>query len=255
MEDQLSFIPSEEEIARQHTFSAEFRAAMEKLLRTRGREKKRISKHEFVYGFNRAAACILAVLLIGGAVTAGYLILSPAGKSAPAEAPEMAMPESAFDIAVPEEAPASGENGQETAVFMGSSISRAPVQELAQFQDNIRTLVNSPVLSREAEAVTVTIGNMEEFPIRYYAEMELEVRIGGVWYQVPGEQRSKEEQMVTLEPKMAQDEELYFADYELDYEAEQYRVVTYFDDLTLCSEFRFEDLEKDLEEAFDASEN
>lgn len=259
MEDQISFIPPERDIARQHTFSAEFRAAMEKLLHTGGREKKHIHKHEFVYGFNRAAACILAVLLVGGAAAAGYLILSPAEKAAPAEAPETAYDQANQETgiaeeAVEEEAPEASED-LKTVEFMGGIIERAPVQELAQLQGNIKTLVNSPVLLREAEEVTVTIGNMEEHSIRYNARMELEVRIDGIWYQVPGQQSTEEEdEWITLEPKMAQDEEFSFADYDLDYEAEQYRVVTHFDDLTLCSEFRFANPEEIPEEPPTASE-
>ncbi len=57
MEEQMSFIPPESEIARMHTFSESFQRAMEQLLRTRGKtERRTISRKEFVYGFNRAAA-------------------------------------------------------------------------------------------------------------------------------------------------------------------------------------------------------
>ena len=50
---------------------------------------------------------------------------------------------------------------------------------------------------------------------------------------------------------MAQDEEIFLENYELDYEAEMYRAVTYMDGLILCSQFRFENPEEDLEEALE----
>ena len=171
-----------------------------------------------------------------------------APEAAPEEAGAGGEESAATEEAPAEEAP---DTGAETTEFMGGQIPRAQVQELAQSQGKVRTLVNSPVLARETEQVTVTIGNMEEYPIHYFAEMELEVQIGGIWYQVPRKAAAQNEEMVTLEPGMAKDESFLFADYELDYEAEQYRIVTYFDDLTLCSDFRFETLEEGLSEALD----
>ena len=50
---------------------------------------------------------------------------------------------------------------------------------------------------------------------------------------------------------MAQDEEIFPDNYEFDYDAEMYRVVTYLDGLILCSQFRFENPEEDLEEALE----
>ena len=66
MEEQLSFIPPECEIARMHTFSQEFREYMEKLLKTQGRPERRIlTRKEFIYSFNKIAASILIVLAVG----------------------------------------------------------------------------------------------------------------------------------------------------------------------------------------------
>ncbi len=56
---------------------------------------------------------------------------------------------------------------------------------------------------------------------------------------------------VVLEPGMAQDEELSFADYALDYDAEQYRVLTYVDGVPYSAQFRFESVEQGLEEALE----
>ena len=52
----------------------------------------------------------------------------------------------------------------------------------------------------------------------------------------------------------AQDEEILLEYYDLDYDAEKYRVVTYLDGLILSSEFRFENPETDLEKALEKTE-
>jgi len=274
MEEQLSFIPPEREIARMHTFSEEFKEAMAKLLRTKGKpEHKKITKREFVYSFNKIAACILVVLVIGGACAGGLVMLSRSG--AKSEAPQEAVPSAAaqdtvesaeaeeeaaeYEEAVPEE-PAEGapeEGGEvipEEAEFCGRKISLAASQYLPESADDVKTLINSPVIARDAEKILLTIGNMKERPIYYYASMDLEVLIDGAWYLVPSKQEIDEEtsgQLVMLEPGMAQDEELSLEYYDLDYEAEKYRVVTYLDGLTLSSEFRFANPEEDLEAALE----
>ena len=88
----------------------------------------------------------------------------------------------------------------------------------------------------------VTVGNMEEHTIYYYRYMDLEVFIDGYWYLVDPKEEPDEEdryQMAALESGMARDEAIPLANYELDYEAEMYRVVTYVDGMTICSPFRF----------------
>ena len=104
----------------------------------------------------------------------------------------------------------------------------------------------------------MTIGNMEEYQIYYYANMDLEVLIDGAWYLIPSKQDLSEEEsdrMVMLEPGMAQDEEIFLENYDLDFDAEKYRVVTYLDGWILSSEFRFENPETDLEEALENVED
>lgn len=281
MEEQLSFIPPEREIARMHTFSKEFLEYMEKLLRTKGRpEQRTLARHEFIYSFNRVAASILVLLVIGGALAGGTLLLSRGGSkgssadtSAPTEmneapagaesAEEAAEAESgAYDETVagmeePKEAPAGdagGAGASESVEFMGSRIFRADNQRLWETTETVKTLVNSPIIARNAQSVKVTIGNMDERPIYYYGSMDLEVLIDGVWYLVPPKKALTEEEenrMVRLEPGMAQDEELILENYELDYDAEMYRAVTYLDNMILSSEFRFENPEEDLEEALE----
>ena len=269
MEEQLSFIPPECEIARMHTFSQEFREYMEKLLKTKGRpERRTIHRKEFIYSFNRAAACILVLLVVAGAFAGGLLLVSKSGSksstdmSAPAEAPSE----------TEAEAPASEEGGvdQDTAAggaeepdealapesveYMGGRIFLADNQRLQEKTETVKTLVNSPVIARDAESIKVTIGNMDERPIYYYASMDLEVLIDGAWYLLEPETTPSEEEerrLVSLEPGMAQDEEIFLENYHFDYDAEMYRAVTYLDGLILCSQFRFENPEEDLEEALE----
>ena len=98
MEEQLSFVPPEREIARMHQFSQEFQKRMEKLLQTGGRAPgKKLEKREFIYGFNRIAAGILLFLIVGGV---GYLGLSMVEKG-------NSKKEAAYDEAAPAEEPDS----------------------------------------------------------------------------------------------------------------------------------------------------
>lgn len=278
MEEQLSFIPPECEIARMHTFSQEFREYMEKLLKTKGRpERRTIHRKEFIYSFNRAAACILVLLVVAGAFAGGLLLVSKSGTksntdmSAPAEAPAEETAEAPaseeegayYDMEAgagaeePAEAPAAdtgGAGAPESVEYMGGRISLADNQRLREKTETVKTLVNSPVIARDAESIKVTIGNMDERPIYYYASMDLEVLIDGAWYLVPPKERPTEEEerrLICLEPGMAQDEEIFLENYEFDYDAEMYRAVTYLDGLILCSQFRFENPEEDLEEALE----
>lgn len=266
MEEQLSFIPPEGEIARKHRFSGEFEQSMQEMCATRGRRQhRRISSREFTYGFNKIAACILVILVAGGILTGGYLALHRASDVDSTAQVETAAADMAEDTAVmaeesAEDSAADGETGkQETAKvpeqvsFAGQSIDLASEQEVSGETDTVKTLVSCPVLTRDAEEVKVTIGNMGEAAISYNANMELQVQVDGAWYVVPRRQEpvGQQDTTVVLEPGMAQDEELSFADYALDYDAEQYRVLTYVDGVPYSAQFRFESVEQGLEEALE----
>lgn len=284
MEEQLSFIPPECEITRMHTFSQEFLECMERLLKTKGRPEQRIiHRKEFIYSFNKVAASILVLLVVSGAIAGGALLLSKNSKSsssdmASSEMSEAPAEEGAIEAEAPAEEPVDGENesfevetgaqepgeapwgdaggkGESEGVeYMGSRIFLADNQILQEKTATVKTLVNSPVIARDAESIKVTIGNMDERPIYYYASMDLEILIDGSWYLVPPKEAPTEEEenrLVRLESGMAQDEEIFLENYKLDYDAEAYRVVTYLDGLTLCSQFRFENPEEDLEEALE----
>ena len=155
---------------------------------------------------------------------------------------------------------------------MGQSLLMAEEQALPSESNGIRMLISSPVVDREAEDIKVTFGNLTEETVTYSRELELQVCLDGVWYVVPklsdsqsGPQAQEEEQeqpenesgngIVELESGMAQDEKILLSEYELDYEAELYRVVSRIDDRLFASEFRFETLEEGLEEALDSTLN
>ncbi|MCI8852693.1 MAG: hypothetical protein HFI30_01200 [Lachnospiraceae bacterium] len=282
MEEQLSFVPPEREIARMHQFSQEFQKRMEKLLQTGGRAPgKKLEKREFIYGFNRIAAGILLFLIVGGV---GYLGLSMVEKgnskkeaaydeAAPAEEPDSSgmqedlgegpghsqnqqtgadapTGENGTDWGTKEETPEAEEPGSGQNIpdgeYLGRMLKPGVRQSLPEKSGLVKTLVNSPLIARDAQELLVTIGNMEDYPIRYYAYMDLEVYIDGYWYLLPPLEEPSEEdarRIVSLEPGMAQDEVIDLSNYDLDYEAENYRIVTYLDGMTLCAQFRFEEEE------------
>lgn len=256
MEEQLSFIPSEREIARMHEFSEEFKTSMEHLCRTNGKLKKQeMPAHEFMFRFHNIAACLFLMLLIGGICVGGYLIsehgFSDFGSGGAAVTAEDTA-ETSEEI--PEEM-AGASVSEEEIQFAGEAVQPAPEQELPSGTEEVRTLVSSPVLDREAQEVKVTIGNLGEETLSYSKDIELQVCMDGVWYIVPKKEEGAEEtediQEVKLEAGMAQDEEVWLSDYWLDYEAEKYRTVICVDGIFFGSEFRFETLEEGLEEALE----
>ena len=276
MEEQLSFIPPEREIARMHVFSERFQKAMEELCRTNGRLKKReLSRREFIFGFNRIAASLLLMLVIGGACVGTYLIaehgLPGAGRDGSAEtaeateAPEEAQSTGAAEATAAESTgdagsaaatDAAAQVDPEEAAFAGGTVRLADEQELPAGTGEIRTLVSSPVLDREAESVKLTIGNLSEETITYRTDIELQVYLDGAWYVVPGTEEgaaAQEPRTVELEAGMAQDEEILLSGYTLDFEAEKYRAAVRVDGRFFGAEFCFETLEEGLEEALEGT--
>lgn len=259
MEEQMSFIPSEREIARMHEFSEEFKTSMEHLCRTNGKLKKQeTSAHEFVFRFHNIAACLFLMLLIGGICVGGYLISENGfpgfGGGSAAQSTGTAEDRAEASEEIPEET-AGASVSEEEMQFAGEAVQPAPEQELPSGTEEVRTLVSSPVLDREAQEVKVTIGNLGEETLSYSKDIELQVCMDGVWYIVPQKEGSAEKtediQEVKLEAGMAQDEEVWLSDYCLDYEAEKYRTVICVDGIFFGSEFRFETLEEGLEEALE----
>ena len=144
----------------------------------------------------------------------------------------------------------------EEAAFAGGTVRLADEQELPAGTGEIRTLVSSPVLDREAESVKLTIGNLSEETITYRTDIELQVYLDGAWYVVPGTEEgaaAQEPRTVELEAGMAQDEEILLSGYTLDFEAEKYRAAVRVDGRFFGAEFCFETLEEGLEEALEGT--
>ena len=271
MEEQLSFIPPEREIARMHRFSDEFQESMEALCETNGKskpEKRSITSREFIYSFNKIAACILAVLVVGGICTGVFLAGGRKSGNADTAAPETAsIAQNSLEETVDEDAETAIESAEDTAAasaeekeaapekitFAGWDIYLAQEQDVTGETESVKTLVSSPVIARDAEVVKVTIGNISETPISYNANMELQVQQGGAWYVIPrrSEPVGQQDTTVVLEPGMAQDEELNLSDYDLDYDVENYRIITYVDGVPFSAGFRFESVEQGLEKALE----
>ncbi len=264
MEEQLSFLPTDREIARMHTFSQKFEMAMDELCRTRGEMRKReLTRKEFVFGFHRIAACVLLMLVLGGVFVGGYLLsehgLIGADTASTATA-EIADEEAEAGVKENEssadQSMSTGESEEalEKKEFMGVMIPLATEQSLPSEAGEVKMLVSSPALDRESESFKVTIGNLSETTISYSTDVRLQVYLDGAWYVVPKKEdavNDQDEAVVELEPGMAQDEEIRLADYDLDFEAEKYRAVTCVEGQLLGSEFWFEDLEEGLEEALE----
>lgn len=266
MEEQLSFIPTEREIARMHSFSDEFTKKMEELCRTQGRPQKReITKKEFVYSFNRIAACILIVLVAGGVFAGGFFLMRKgAGKMEKTNiAQDMAQgpseTEEASGMEKGQSAEAAEEIAEESAApeesYEKEDLLLSQEQDILFATDEVRTLVSSPVLARDADAVKVTIGNLGQNAVSYEPYLTLQVQMEGLWYDVPKKEDAPSDaqgaEAIVLDPGMARDEMLSFEGYRLDYEAEAYRAVVYIDGVPFASQFRFETIEEGLEEAFE----
>lgn len=271
MDEQLSFIPPEREIARMHRYSEDFQQNMQELLDAGSKAKRKkniITQREFVYSFNRIAACILAVLVVGSVCTGVFLVGARKSGSADTATSEIAsVAQDDTKEAMDEDAGAAGESAEDTIAaeqeeapekitFAGHDIYLAPEQNVTGETESVKTLVSSPVIARDAEVVKVTIGNISETPISYNANMELQVQEDGAWYVVTrnSEPVGQQDTTVVLEPGMAQDEELDLTDYDLDYNADAYRIITYVDGVPFSAGFRFESVEQGLEEALEEKE-
>lgn len=258
MEEDLSFVPPENEIARTHKFSVEFENSMEPLLQEKGKTKrKQLEKHEFVYGFHIKIAVILGLLLVGAIGIAGAELL-PGKKAEDAQVQE-GTEDASTDTEKEDEGAASEDSApaedstSETVLFAGQSVEKAEEQILPEQTESVKTLVNCTVLPREVKEVSVTTGNLSEHAVTCDTEVVLEVRIDGVWYVVPKVRESQEQQAqnvdsstqeeTVLEPGMAVDLQIWLDAYDLDYDAEKYRLVTTVDGKHFSSEFSFEDPE------------
>lgn len=265
LEEDLSFVPPEREIARKHHFSEQFEEKMQTLFEQfkKKNEEHEIRKH-FHPRYGHLAACVLVFCVCGWLF---YSVIGPVEKqaameSAPAEgAPQAPSATDAVteESAVEEAAPLEGEMKEETesesgvisaAVkeYCGHEVYLAEQQEVPEYLDYVTTLVNCPVLDEEAPVLFLTIGNIGEETIEYLTHYDLEVWLSDGWYVLPphseGDVVWKE-----LEAGMAVDEELDLSVYDIDYDAEKYRLITYVNEDLISAEFTFEDVfEEQMEE-------
>lgn len=287
LEEDLSFVPPEREIARTHRFSQRFEEAMKVLLERSDdpHRQKEIRKH-FHPRYAHLAACILVFCVCGGLF---YYVIQPfsnkgamesldetaatteaaAEESAPAEAePEEAAPAeaepeeaapvegAAGDVADMKEEMAEAESEAslpKKLTYCGQTVKLAEQQEVPEYLDYVTTLVNCPVLDEENPVLYLTIGNTGEEEIQYLNRYDMEVWIDGGWYVIPSSAGVQGE-WVTLEPGMAVDEEINVADYQIDYEEQQYRLITYVGEDMISAEFTFEEVFKENMEELEEQE-
>lgn len=268
LEEDLSFIPPEREIARKHRFSEKFEKTVNELLENTSNEtrKKEIQKH-FSPRYGQWAACILLFCICSGLF---YYVIRPFsdGSGSMQEETAAVTEESAFDGAAPEEsAPEAAEAEEEATakggqtedyaeeaegmqksasekqtskIFCGQTVYLADKQEVPETLENVTTLVNCPVLDEENPVLILTIGNVGETEIHYLNQYTLEVWLDDGWYIVP-ERSDRLGEWLTLEAKMAVDEEIDLTDYQIDYGAQQYRLIAYVDEEKVSAEFTFTD--------------
>lgn len=268
LEEDLSFVPPEREISRKHQFSEDFERAMQTLLDGIADEirKKEVQRH-FSPRYGQLAACILVFCICGylfyhvGSRTGGSGA-EQSSDTAEAAAEEPAMEEAAAEdmdtaagSSVTEaaegadvQANASGSDsgasgGQTGREYCNQVVCPAREQEVPERLEYVTTLVNCPVLDEDNPVLILTIGNTGEEDIRYLDHYDLEVWLEDAWYQIPSE-AGGEEVWLTLEAGMAVDEEVDLSEYQIDYDASQYRLVTHTEHGLLSVEFTFEEVFK-----------
>lgn len=263
LEEDLSFIPPEREIARKHRFSEHFEQEMQKLLEdsTASLQKRKIQKH-FVPRYGQLVACVLVFVVCGsllyqvmrgsfsGSSSDSTAYLEEAAEDTAAGAQADAGADAASEETAPQEAfnteeeiseEASEEGAEQTKEYCGRTVYLAKHQEVPDELEDVTTLVNCPVLDEEHTILYLTIGNTKEEDIKYWNQHKLEVWLTDGWYQVPEHTPKEEGEWVTLEAGMAVDEEIDLTAYPMDYDA-KYRLITKVGEEFLCAEFTFEDV-------------
>lgn len=288
LDEDLSFVPPEREIARSHTFSESFEEKMDQLLND-GEEavrkgKEREIRRHFSPRYGQMAATVLIFLVAGFLVWNVKDLFHPEIASESTKT-ETAMDTSAYDDAMLEESAAEDEEevmttaesaeaaaqeesaadqvdagakeispleeewekgeindpSQEGISYCGNMIYPAVQQEVPEVLETLTTLVNCPVQNEDNTMIVLAIGNTGEDAVRYLDGYDLEVRVGSTWYVIPHKQyRQREWKM--LEAKMAVNLEIDLTDYDIDYGAQEYRLIAYVDGQQISAEFTFEDV-------------
>lgn len=261
LEEDLSFVPPEREIARKHRFSENFEQEMQRMLDGISAEfqKKEIRGH-LSPRYGQWAACILVFCVCGWLF---YHVSGQIGNSSKSQSADTAGAPAEAEAAITEDADLGtgsleSAEAEESALEAGSperagnrfgrnycdqTIYPAGEQEVPERLENVTTLVNCPVLDKNNPVLILTIGNTGEEDILYLDRYDLEVWLEDAWYQIPPESESEGE-WLTLEAGMAVDEEIDLSGYQIDYDASQYRLITDTDQGLLSVEFTFEEVFK-----------
>ena len=264
LEEDLSFVPHEREIAGKHRFSPGFEEQMEAMM-TEAEQKmqeKELKKH-FHFQWGQLAACV-AVFCVCGAL-AGTVYLQHSGGKGTADTTAMMTAESAdvaeesAELEVAEDAmedaadtgAADGLEAEKTAdvdiskgkTYCGQTIYLAEIQDMPVALENVNTLVNCPVLDEENPTLTLTIANTGETATSYQMPPILEVWLDDGWYVIPAISTENADPTWTrLEEKMAMDEAIDLTQYQIDYGAQRYRLVVRIGEHMLSAEFTFEEV-------------
>ena len=302
LDEDLSFVPPEREIARNHTFSEPFEEKMDQLLNDgeeavrKGKEKE-IRRH-FSPRYGQMAATVL-IFLVAGFLVWNVKDLFHSEIASESAKTETAMDTSAYDDAMLEESAAEDEEevattaesteaaaqeeaadqadagakeissleeewskgeindpSQEGVSYCGKLIYPAVQQDVPEHLEEVTTLVNCPVQDEENTTMVLTIGNIGENTVRYLDGYDIEVQVGSTWYVIPHKQYAQRI-WKNLEGKMAIDMEINLSDFDIDYGAQEYRIIAYVDGQQVSAEFTFGevfDAKMEEQEAAEASE-
>ncbi|MCD8097346.1 MAG: hypothetical protein LUE31_04755 [Lachnospiraceae bacterium] len=257
LEEDLSFVPPEHEIARKHRFSREFEDAMSELLgdeEEEDEEEEAIRRH-FRPRFGELAAVILVFFVCGAvalSLTGSFFSASTSSDMAVAETmeeTEEAAPTETWDMEEAAEetsgTDAGEESGEETtagsmAEYGGELIDEAAEQELPSSLDGLTLELAYPGAENGNTTVGYSLENSGEEAVSYSSLFDLEVYLDGLWYTVPyvGEEVRD---WASIGSDMVLDGALDLSAWALDGEAHQYRLVLQFADGRIGAEFSFEE--------------
>ncbi|MCD8362153.1 MAG: hypothetical protein LUC98_04185 [Lachnospiraceae bacterium] len=257
LEEDLSFVPPEREIARKHRFSQEFEDAMSELLEEEEDEdetEEEIRRH-FRPRFVELAAVILVFFICGAvamSLSDSFFSASTSSDTAAAETTEAAeeettaetwdMEESAEEVSGTD---AGEESGEETtagsmAEYGGELIDEASEQELASSLDGLTLELAYPGAEGGNTSIGYSLENSGEEAVSYISLFDLEVYLDGLWYTVPyvGEETRN---WASMGSGMVLDGALDLSAWAIDGETHSYRLVLQLADGRIGAEFTFEE--------------
>ncbi|MCC8163713.1 MAG: hypothetical protein LIO86_11260, partial [Lachnospiraceae bacterium] len=246
LEEDLSFVPPEREIARKHRFSQAFEDVMSELFEEEEEEdeaEEEIRRH-FRPRFAELAAVILVFFICGAvamSLSDSFFSASTSSDTAAAETTEAAEEETTaetWDMEEPTEETAGTDAGEENgeavaesaeaagsmAEYGGELIDEAAEQELASSLDGLTLELAYPGAEGGNTTVGYSLENSGEEAVSYSSLFDLEVYLDGLWYTVPyaGEETRD---WVSMGSGMVLDGALDLSAWALDGEEHLYRLV------------------------------